>query len=93
MSGIEFLDGPDVGPADEPAPDPARPAWRRWSQPVALAVIAGVAAAAVISGLGVDSPAPAVRDAEPATTPTVHIYRYAPWHSRAIPYGGGSYIY
>lgn len=91
MSDIEFVDGPDDPPA--PGADPVRPPWRRWAQPLLVALVAIAGAVVVVAGLGSDGPAPSVHQQEQPVAPSVHIYRYAPWHARAIPYGGGAYIY
>ena len=91
MADIEFLDG---GPQREPSRPPApRPAWRRWAQRGAVAAVAAAAVTAVFVDNG-DAPA-THRDTVPPVpaAPHVHIGTYTPWHERAIPYGGGSYIY
>ena len=78
------------------APAPTRPGRRggAWAQPLLVALVAIAGAVAVVAGLGVGRPGARGASAAAARyAPTVHIYRYAPWHARAIPYGGGSYIY
>ena len=88
MGDVEFLPTVDDSSAEPP---PAAPGtWRRWAQPAALTVLAGVGATLVLVESGRHS---ARHQPELPPLKRVHISTYTPWHERAIDHGGGAYIF